>query len=235
MSTALLIIRIAVGFVLVAQGAAKLTKEGRSSTAAFFDDAGFLPAAPLAVLAGLTEVATGALFMSGLLVAIDVKRPNGYWDADAGYEYPLFLAAVAAGLAFSGAGALSLDEVLGWSTPATITSVAAVALGVASSVPLMVNRSSEKPRCLCGRSQTLSFCFLTQNLNFVDERPWPSVESVFRKVSHRSYRRSPIQRLRFVRCRLLRWACLRTRARSRRYSKLSMIPSLSCRDGPRRP
>lgn len=158
MSTALLIIRIAVGFVLVAQGAAKLTKEGRSSTAAFFDDAGFRPAAPLAVLAGLTEVATGALFLSGLLVplaaagalglllvAIDVKRPNGYWDANGGYEYPLFLAAVAAGLAFSGAGALSLDEVLGWSTPATITSVAAVALGVASSVPLMVNRRHHQP------------------------------------------------------------------------------------------
>lgn len=35
MSTALLIIRISVGFVLVVQGAAKLTKEGRSSTAAF--------------------------------------------------------------------------------------------------------------------------------------------------------------------------------------------------------
>lgn len=148
MSTALLIIRLAVGAVLLLQGYAKLTEQGRCSTADWLGSIGFRPAGPLAVLTGLVEVVTGALFVAGLAtpaaaagavglltVAAVVNGANGYWNANGGAEYPLLLGAVVAALAFSGAGEISLDAALGWADPTGTTGVVAVAIGLLAAAP----------------------------------------------------------------------------------------------------
>lgn len=159
MSTGLLLLRIALGGALVVQGAAKLTRDGRRGTAAFFTDVGLVPALPLAVLAGLTELFAGALLVAGLgtvlasaaavgvlATAAIVNSKNGYWNNVVGVEYPLVAALASASLAFTGGGAISLDELVGWTTPSTVTAVGAVLLGLVAAAPLLVVRARRAPR-----------------------------------------------------------------------------------------
>jgi putative oxidoreductase len=159
MSSGLLLLRIALGGALVVQGAAKLTRGGRRGTAAFFADVGFVPALPLAVLAGLTEVVAGALLVAGLGTVLAsaaavgvlgtaavVNSSNGYWNHVGGVEYPLVAALGSAALAFTGAGALSVDELIGWTTPSTSTAAGAAALGLVAAAPLLVRRARHLPR-----------------------------------------------------------------------------------------
>ena len=154
MATGLLLLRLALGAALVVQGAAKLTRQGRRGTAAFFADVGLVPALPLAVVAGLTELVAGALLVAGLGTVLAsaaavgvlgtaavVNSRNGYWNNVVGVEYPLVAGVASAALAFTGAGSLSIDEVLGWATPSTWTAVAAVSLGVIAAAPLLVLRA----------------------------------------------------------------------------------------------
>lgn len=159
MSTGLLLLRIALGGALAIQGTAKLTRHGRRGTAAFFADVGLVPALPLAVAAGLTELFAGALLVTGfgtllasaaavgvLITAAVVNSQNGYWNNVVGVEYPLVAAVASAALAFTGPGALSIDELLGWSTPSTWTAVGAVLLGVVAATPLLVRRTRHLSR-----------------------------------------------------------------------------------------
>lgn len=159
MATGLLLLRIAVGAALVAQGAAKLTRDGRPRTATFFASVGLFPAGPLAVLAGLTELVAGALLVVGLgtvlasaaavgvlATAAAVSARNGYWSVAGGVEYPLVAALSSAALAFTGAGAVSLDEAIGWSAPSTAIAAGAVLLGVVAAAPLVAHRARHQPR-----------------------------------------------------------------------------------------
>src|SRR5687768_7302809 len=150
MSIGILLLRVALGLALVLQGAAKLDRRGRQGTAAFFDSVGIRPGLPLALLAGSTELGAGLLLLAGLGtvlaaagatavlgIAAAVNWRNGYWNAAGGSEYPILAGLAALSLTFTGAGAHSVDEVIGWSTPSPETTVAALAVAAIAAAPVL--------------------------------------------------------------------------------------------------
>jgi len=48
-----------------------------------------------------------------IAASVSVHAPHGLWSTNGGYELPLINGAVAAGLAFSGAGSWSIDHAAG--------------------------------------------------------------------------------------------------------------------------
>jgi putative oxidoreductase len=125
-SVALLILRLALGAILIAHGAQKLFFYGIAGTSASFAQMGV----PLAEIAGpvvaIVEFVGGIAILVGLatrvasaLVAVDmivatllVHLPNGIFVADGGFELTLILAAAAIALALSGAGRFSLGALI---------------------------------------------------------------------------------------------------------------------------
>ncbi|GJM82049.1 DoxX family protein [Paenibacillus timonensis] len=130
MALALLIIRLVLGFTMMAHGAQKLFGwfggYGPKGTGGWMESLGIKPGVLMAVLAGLAEFGGGLLVAAGLftpigaalliltmIVAIaSVHAKNGFWSTAGGYEYNLLLIAVSVGLILSGAGAYSLDALL---------------------------------------------------------------------------------------------------------------------------
>jgi len=88
---------------------------------------GVKPAKPMAILAGLAEFVGGILVMLGfitplaalalivvmIVAVITVHLRNGFFVTNGGYEFNLALAGMALTLLIVGAGAYSLDSVLG--------------------------------------------------------------------------------------------------------------------------
>jgi len=88
---------------------------------------GIKPAKPMAILAGLAEFVGGILVMLGfitplaalalivvmIVAVITVHLRNGFFVTNGGYEFNLALAGMALTLLLVGAGAYSLDSVLG--------------------------------------------------------------------------------------------------------------------------
>ena len=127
----ILIIRVLFGMAIAAHGAQKVfgwfSGYGLKGTGGFFEQLGFRPGVPFAAAAGLSELGGGTLLTLGfftpfgsaavlaaMLVAIvSVNLKNGFFAMSNGIELPLLYAAVAVGLAFTGAGAFSLDSVFG--------------------------------------------------------------------------------------------------------------------------
>lgn len=131
MPEGLLIIRLVVGGLLFAHGAQKLFGwfggYGLDGTGGFFASLGFHPGRRMALVAGASEAGGGALVLLGLLTplgaamilgtmiaaAVSVHAPHGLWSTNGGYELPLINGLVATGLAFTGAGAWSIDHAAG--------------------------------------------------------------------------------------------------------------------------
>jgi putative oxidoreductase len=163
MDVGLLLIRLAVGLYLAGHGAQKLFGwfggHGLAATGGFFESLGYRPGRRNAALAGLAELGGGLLLALGLLTPLGaaavvgvmlnaigaVHWRNGPWVTEGGIEYPLILAAVAAGLAFTGAGAASLDNALDLQLGGTGWGLAATALGVLSGVVLLATRRPSPP------------------------------------------------------------------------------------------
>jgi putative oxidoreductase len=118
----LLLIRLALGVVMVAHGAQKLFTFGYAGIVAGFTQTG-LPAPQVAaaliiatefgggllMLGGLLTRYVGAAFAFAMLVAsIKVHLPNGFF-MPAGYEFTMMLGATALGLALTGPGRYSID------------------------------------------------------------------------------------------------------------------------------
>ena len=163
MSTGLLILRLVAGLLLAAHGSQKLFGwfggYGIAGTAGWLESIGFRPGKPMAVLTGLAELAGGLALALGLLtplaaavvigtmtVAAWTHAASGLWATNGGYELPLLYAVVAAALAFTGAGSISVDGALGL-TFGTAYGVAAVVVGlVAAGITILrakaVQRSS---------------------------------------------------------------------------------------------
>lgn len=154
MSTGILLLRLALGAALVLQGTAKLTRRGRHDTAAFFHDVGIRPGLPLVLLAGSTELGVGVLLITGfgtvlagagaaavLGIAAVVNWRNGYWNAAGGSEYPILAGMAALAVTFTGAGTHSVDEVIGWATPSSSTTIAALVVAALAAAPLLVIRA----------------------------------------------------------------------------------------------
>ncbi|MER5917863.1 DoxX family protein, partial [Streptomyces sp. NPDC001982] len=95
--------------------------------------------------AGLGQIAAGLLLCAGALtplaatiaggvmtVAVTVKRRNGLWVQNNGYEYPLVLLILPAVLTLTGPGRWSVDQAIGLLPWAPWWTAAAVGLGVSS-------------------------------------------------------------------------------------------------------
>jgi putative oxidoreductase len=131
MEIGLLVLRATVGALFAAHGAQKLFgwfgRHGLAGTAGFFESIGLRPGRLLALGAGAAEFVGGLLFVLGfvppvaaaLLSAVMfcaiwmVHRTNGLWATNGGVEYNLVLLAVVFAVTAVGAGAWSLDNVLG--------------------------------------------------------------------------------------------------------------------------
>lgn len=148
MDVGLLLLRLGLGLLMAGHGSQKLFRvfggQGIDGTGAFFDSRGFRPGRAMAVVAGVSLLGGGVLFLLGLatplaaaavigtmLVAGSVHVSRGLWAQRGGYELALAYGLLATGLAFTGPGAYSLDAVLG--VPTTLPlSLAAIALGLVS-------------------------------------------------------------------------------------------------------
>lgn len=125
LDTALLLLRLAVGVVLLAHGAQKLFVYGLEGVSGSFAQMGVPLAGVLAPVVSFVELLGGAALVLGLLtrwaalaLAIDmlvamlvVHLPNGFF-LPSGIEFTLVLAAATLALAITGAGAYSLDALL---------------------------------------------------------------------------------------------------------------------------
>jgi len=163
MDDGLLIVRLVFGLVMAAHGAQKLFGwfggHGLAATAGFFDAVGFRPGRLMAFVAAFGEFASGllvalgllgpigpALMLSVMIVASSMHWSKGLFVTSGGIEVPLLYAAVAAGLAFTGFGALSLDSALGfgalWTGAVTGT---ALAVGIVGALVVLAMRSAPVP------------------------------------------------------------------------------------------
>jgi putative oxidoreductase len=129
--TGILIIRVLFGVAIAAHGSQKLFGwfggHGLKGTGGFLEQLGFRPGAAFAALAGLSEASGGLLLALGfftpfgsaavlaaMLVAIfSVHVRNGFFAMSNGIELPFLYAVAAVALAFTGAGAFSLDSLFG--------------------------------------------------------------------------------------------------------------------------
>jgi putative oxidoreductase len=158
MDDGLLIVRVVFGLMMAAHGAQKLFGwfggYGLAATAGFFESVGFRPGRLMAFAAAFGEFASGllvavgalgpigpALMLSVMIVASSMHWAKGLFVTSGGIEVPLLYAAVAAGLAFTGFGALSLDAAVGlsslWSGAIVGT---AVAVGIAGAIVVLATR-----------------------------------------------------------------------------------------------
>jgi putative oxidoreductase len=125
---ALLLVRVWVGFVMIAHG----INHGRSleGTASWFASAGFRQAKINAFISSAAEVALGVALIAGILTPVagagvvatmfvafwSIHRFAGFFvfhRPDEGYEYVVTIAVVMLALAMIGPGAVSVDAELG--------------------------------------------------------------------------------------------------------------------------
>jgi putative oxidoreductase len=137
MNTALLVLRIIPGLLLMGHGLQKLVPPsmsppllhaaGHRGVAAGFENLGIRPPVAAAVLAGTAELVGGFSIAAGLLTPIGTvlvgavmitailtaHAQNGIWAAEGGFEFPLVLLTVGFAVTALGAGSLSVDSWLG--------------------------------------------------------------------------------------------------------------------------
>ena len=160
MSVGLLIVRLAVGLTLAAHGAQKLFGwfggYGIAGTGQFLEQLGFRPGRLHAAQAGIVEVVGGLFLAVGLLTpaaaaavvavmlvaAVSVHIKGGFFLQGGGYEYTLVLGAAALALAFTGPGAISLDQALGITWSGEAWGLGALAAGlIGGAVPLITRKA----------------------------------------------------------------------------------------------
>ncbi len=148
MDLGLLLLRLAVGVLLVGHGAQKLFGwfggPGLRGTAGWLASMGFRPAGGWALLAGLMEFAGGLLFALGLfcpvgslaigasmLTAIAKVHWPKVWATDGGFELPFKNLMVVVAVGMTGPGAFSLDRFFGTALPpeALLPGIAVVVSG----------------------------------------------------------------------------------------------------------
>jgi len=153
----LLVVRVVAGGILMAHGLQKLGFFGGSGLQAFAQGfergPGFRPGILWATAVVFAEVVGGALIVLGFLgpigplvgaadmfvAAVVVHAPNGFWNKDGGFEFPVLLGIVALGLALTGPGAWSLDALVGLRLPAWLPPAWAVAVVAGAILALAVS------------------------------------------------------------------------------------------------
>jgi putative oxidoreductase len=148
----LLILRLAFGLLFAAHGAQKLFGwfggEGLEANNAGFEQMGFNPGALFGTLAGLSELAGGLLLACGAFTPLGAAMVLGTgiviihtgFDKGllGGYEMGLLFAVVAAAVAFTGPGRLSVDAGRPWARTGPAWGVISVALAVVAAVITLV-------------------------------------------------------------------------------------------------
>lgn len=123
---ALLMLRVALGFTMVAHGVNKI-KGGIGGTAGWFDSIGMRPGKMHAWFAAGGEITSGLFLAAGFLTsfaalgfvglmvvaAVTVHLENGFFIVKEGWEYVFVLAVTAISLAMLGPGEWSVDDALG--------------------------------------------------------------------------------------------------------------------------
>jgi putative oxidoreductase len=133
MNTALLILRVIPGALLLGHGLQKLVparysppllhSAGLKATGSAFEQFGIRPGPPAALLAGSAEILAGISLGAGLLTPIGtilcgavmtiailtVHMRHGIWNAEGGFEFPLLLLAVSFVISALGAGSYSVN------------------------------------------------------------------------------------------------------------------------------
>ena len=135
---ALLVLRVAVGVVIIGHGILKWGWLGGggslSGVAGWFNGLGFRPGMFWALVASLAEAVGGALTVLGLggpigpsvvaadlvVVTVVAHLPKGFWAQKGGWEFPVPLAAGAFAIALMGNGRWSLDGLLGIALPESL-------------------------------------------------------------------------------------------------------------------
>ena len=164
MDIGLLLLRVTIGLTLAAHGSQKLFGwfggHGLAATGQGLEGLGFVPGRRHALVAGLAETGSGLLLALGLVTplgaaafaavmlvaAVSAHLGRGFFVMGGGYEYNLVLGVAALALAFTGAGALSLDAAIGW--PLSGPAWGAAAIGIAllgSAVPLAQRQRQPAP------------------------------------------------------------------------------------------
>ena len=162
MDTGLFLIRIVVGLVLAGHGTQKLFGwfggKGVKATGTFFEGLGYRPGPLWATVAGFTEAGGGVLLALGLFTPLasamivgvmlntvtSVSGKNGLWITNGGYEYSLLIGVCAAGVAFAGPGAASLDNAFDLTFAGAAWGIAAVVVGLAAGLLTEVYRHIAK-------------------------------------------------------------------------------------------
>jgi putative oxidoreductase len=155
-SLGLLVLRIALGVVMIAHGYNHVFGGGKiAGTARWFESLGMRPGVLHAWFASLTELGAGVLLLVGFVVPIAAAGivgtmvvalltnhlKNGFFifRPGEGYEYVMTLTFAAIALALVGGGRWSLDHAVGWFEPPGwlgLTLVLALGLGGAGGLLL---------------------------------------------------------------------------------------------------
>ncbi|MGW1545141.1 DoxX family protein [Streptomyces sp. NPDC002309] len=149
MDAGLLLLRVITGLLIAGHGIQKVSfrlgGHGLAGGVEEFRRDGFRGGRLTALAAGLGQLGSGLLLAAGALtpmaamtaigvmvVAITVKRNNGLWVQNDGYEYPFVLVLIGAVLALIGPGRWSVDHALGLTPWHPWWTVPAIGVGVAS-------------------------------------------------------------------------------------------------------
>lgn len=161
---ALLVLRVAVGVVIMGHGLLKLGWVGTggsiSGVAGWFNGLGFRPGLFWAWVSTLAETGGGLLTVLGLggpvgpsvvaadlvVVTIVAHLPKGFWAQEGGWEFPVPLAAGAFAIALIGSGRWSLDALLGLSVPDQLALVWAAVLAAGVVLALVLHAAAPKPK-----------------------------------------------------------------------------------------
>lgn len=166
MNTALLVLRLVPGLLLIGHGLQKLVParfsppllnaNGLRATGAGFEQLGIRPGVPAALLAALSEVLGGFSLAAGLLTPVGTiligavmttailtaHARNGIWNRDGGFEFPLTLLALGFVISALGAGSYSINawaHVSNWAgihSSLSHVALAAIALAIGAGAGL---------------------------------------------------------------------------------------------------
>jgi putative oxidoreductase len=169
MDTGILIARLVLGLAIAAHGAQKFGLfggYGLDGTGQFLEQLGFRPGRAFALAAGLGEIGAGLLTALGLfgpvgpalmvqvmaVAMISVHWGHGFFAQQQGVELPLLYLTGGLALTATGAGAYSLDALLGleglsnphikWIAIGIALAIAALTLAARRSAPLVAKAGS---------------------------------------------------------------------------------------------